>query len=53
MKHTSAHAQDDGVQSRKNKIFLIKNRSIVWDYFGMYNSGPEYAEHTTVKLKKI
>ena len=52
MKHTSAHVQDDGVQVEK-KIFLIKNRSIVWDYFGMYSSSPEYAEHATVKLKKI
>ena len=51
MKHTSAHVHDDGVQVEEEKFFF-KNRSIVWDYFGMYNCSPEYTEHATVKLMR-
>ena len=49
MKYTCTHVQDDGVQVEKEKL-PTKKRSLVWDYFGMYSSSPEYAEHATVKL---
>ena len=52
MEHTSAHMQDGSVQVEKENLFLVMNRSIVWDYFGMYNCSPEYAEHATVKLMR-
>ena len=54
MKHTCTHAQDDGVQVEKEKLPTKKKeeRSLVWDYFGMYSSSPEYAEHATLKLMR-
>ena len=37
-------------RKRKASHTTKTTQSLVWDYFGMYSCGPEYAEHATVKL---